>query len=63
MVSADGRWFIADNGEIYNFTALRRRLEADGAAFRGGSDTEVLLHAVQHWGVDWLDRWMPGLGR
>jgi len=52
MVSADGRWVLVYNGEIYNHRALRHRLEAEGATFRGGSDSEVLLAAVQAWGVD-----------
>lgn len=52
MVSADGRWVVSYNGEIYNFGDLRRRLEDEGMAFGGGSDTEVLLAAVQRWGLD-----------
>ena len=52
MVSADGRWVLAYNGEIYNFGDLRRRLESAGMSFHGTSDTEVLLGAVQAWGVD-----------
>src|SRR4051812_46923967 len=51
MVSRDGRWVLAFNGEIYNFHALRRELESAGERFRGGSDTEVLLAALAHWGV------------
>ena len=43
MTSSDGRYVIVFNGEIYNFRALRRDLEADGASFRTTSDTEVLL--------------------
>ena len=43
MVSTDGKYCITFNGEIYNFHELRRELEAEGAAFRTTSDTEVLL--------------------
>ena len=51
MVSADGRWVVSYNGELYNHRALRHRLVAEGQAFRGGSDTEVLVSTVQHWGL------------
>src|SRR5208337_31065 len=44
------------NGEIYNSPDLRRELQQAGFAFRGRSDTEVLLRAYQHWGVDCLPR-------
>lgn len=44
MQSADGRYVITFNGEIYNFPQLRTELEADGVAFRTSSDTEALLH-------------------
>jgi asparagine synthase (glutamine-hydrolysing) len=43
MVSADDRYVIVFNGEIYNFRELRRELKAEGVAFRTTSDTEVLL--------------------
>jgi asparagine synthase (glutamine-hydrolysing) len=51
MVSTDGRWVISFNGEIYNFAALRRQLVSQGLELRGSSDTEVLLGAVQCWGI------------
>jgi asparagine synthase (glutamine-hydrolysing) len=52
MASADGRFVIAFNGEIYNFAALRAELEAHGHAFRGHSDTEVLLASLVQWGLE-----------
>jgi asparagine synthase (glutamine-hydrolysing) len=52
MVSAGERWVLAYNGEIYNHREVRRRLENSGTRFRSGSDTEVLLAAVEQWGID-----------
>ena len=52
MVSPSGRLIICYNGEIYNFVALRHRLEAEGHAFKGTSDTEVALTAIEAWGLE-----------
>lgn len=51
MQSHSGRFVISFNGEIYNFKALRQRLIAEGTSFSGGSDTEVLLSAIENWGL------------
>jgi asparagine synthase (glutamine-hydrolysing) len=51
MQSHDGRWVVAFDGEIYNHADIRRRL-GEGIAWRGHSDTEVLLEAVARWGVE-----------
>lgn len=57
MQSHDDRYVLAFNGEIYNFTALRRTLERRGHRFRGRSDTEVGLTAISEWGLEGaLDR-------
>src|SRR5580693_8633881 len=56
MRSADGRYVIVYNGEIYNHAELSHRLRARGVALRGGSDTEVLLETYAAEGKDALRR-------
>ena len=50
MTTADGRYTISYNGEMYNFAELRVELEATGWTFRSRTDTEVLLAAWAVWG-------------
>lgn len=52
MQSADRRYVITFNGEIYNYRDIRRELEARGRIMRSDSDTEVLLEACAAWGVE-----------
>jgi asparagine synthase (glutamine-hydrolysing) len=56
MTSANGRFVLTFNGEIYNHQDLRAELEREGAmpegGWRGHSDTEVFLEAIVRWGLD-----------
>ena len=58
MMSRSGRFWVVYNGEIYNYLEIRKDLEALGCTFRSDSDTEVLLHAYEHWGAACLERFM-----
>lgn len=52
MSDDSGRYWIAFNGEIYNFRELRRELESAGHSFRSHTDTEVILRGYIEWGRD-----------
>lgn len=51
MQSALGRYVVSYNGEIFNFEELRRDLPPPPAGYRGHSDTETLLRAIEIWGL------------
>lgn len=48
---------IIFNGEVYNFAEIRLELEKKGHQFTGHSDTEIILHAYQEWGIDTIQQW------
>ena len=54
MTSSDGNAVIVFNGEIYNHLDIRQQLPQ--TSYRSTSDTETLLHAYQHWGIDFVER-------
>ena len=56
MQSADGRYWMTYNGEIYNYRELRVLLEREGVGFTTSSDSEVLLAAWAQWGQACLER-------
>jgi len=56
MVSKDAGSVLVFNGELYGHAELRRELSARGVTFRGTSDTEVVLAALEQWGEAALDR-------
>jgi asparagine synthase (glutamine-hydrolysing) len=56
MISADNRYVLSYNGEIYNYRELRTDLEAEGIWFRSNTDSEVALYALAQWGSDALLR-------
>ncbi len=54
MLSADGRYVIVYNGEIYNYRELRKLFEPEIVHWRSNSDTEVIIAAYDKWGVECL---------
>jgi asparagine synthase (glutamine-hydrolysing) len=56
MTNEDGTIWLTYNGEVYNFRELRRLLEARGHRFSSHTDSEVLVHGYEEWGVRLLRR-------
>lgn len=54
MVSATGRYVVSFNGEVFNYLDVQREMESETRCplpLRGHSDTEVMLAAIEHWGL------------
>lgn len=56
MSNEDGSMWITFNGEIYNFQDIRKTLQERGHIFRSKTDTEVVIHAYEEWGMGCLER-------
>ena len=56
MQTADGRFIITYNGELYNYRELQTELSSKGYRFHSKSDTEVILYALAEWGIAALSR-------
>ena len=56
MANEDGTVWVTFNGEIYNFQELRSQLEKQGHRFATNSDTEVIVHAYEQFGVNCLQQ-------
>ncbi|GJL85855.1 MAG: asparagine synthetase B [Micavibrio sp.] len=52
MESESGRYVICYNGEVFRYLEIRKELEKSHVTFRGRSDTEVILAAIDHWGLN-----------
>jgi len=61
MCNEDGTVWTVFNGEIYNYRALRTELEAHGHRFKTRSDTEVLIHGYEEWGLRGLAERLQGI--
>ena len=61
LFSSDHSIVAFQNGEIYNFRILRRQLQTKGYLFVTDSDTEVLAHGYQEWGIEELGSRLDGM--
>lgn len=61
MSNEDGSLWLTFNGEIYNFRLLREQLVARGHCFQSQTDSEVLLHGYEEWGIEGLLARLKGM--
>ncbi|MDQ6678340.1 MAG: asparagine synthase (glutamine-hydrolyzing) [Acidobacteriota bacterium] len=61
MSNETGKVWVTFNGEIYNFLPLRSELRQRGHTFRSNSDTEVLIHGYEEWGIEALSSKLRGM--
>jgi asparagine synthase (glutamine-hydrolysing) len=61
MSNEDGTIWITFNGEIYNYKELGNRLRALGHRFKSNSDTEVIIHGYEEWGIEDLLKQLRGM--
>ncbi|OGY41175.1 MAG: asparagine synthase (glutamine-hydrolyzing) [Candidatus Buchananbacteria bacterium RBG_13_36_9] len=56
MSNENQNLWLVYNGEIYNYQEIRQYLMAKGHVFKSDSDTEVILHAYEEWGISCLEK-------
>ncbi len=61
MSNEDGTVWVIFNGEIYNYRELGPELKARGHIFRSASDTEILIHGYEEWGIEGLLKRLRGM--
>lgn len=61
LPNEDASVWMVYNGEIYNFTSIREELEAAGHIFRSRTDSEVIVHGYEEWGIERLLRKISGM--
>ena len=56
MQSSSGETVIAYNGEVYNYHEIKKELIKNGIKFRSNTDTEIVLEAIEYWGVEAINK-------
>ena len=56
MFNEDGNIVIIHNGEVFNYIELREELKKLGHKFRSSTDTEVIIHGYEEWGIEFLNK-------